>query len=52
MTQPSDPGFDQVRANAVTPPTAEFAQATPPAADMPTGSRELRPWHRACTSIR
>jgi uncharacterized RDD family membrane protein YckC len=31
MTQPSDPGFDQVRANAVTPPTAEFAQATPPA---------------------
>jgi len=37
MTQPSDPGFDQVRANAVTPPTAEFAQATPPAAGYAYG---------------
>jgi uncharacterized RDD family membrane protein YckC len=32
MTQPPDPGFDQVRANALTPPAAEFAQTTLPAA--------------------
>ena len=37
MTQPSDPGFDQTRANAVTPPTAEFAQAAPPAAGYAYG---------------
>src|SRR5258708_20909600 len=37
MTQPSDPGFDQVRANAVSPPTAEFAQATQPAAGYAYG---------------
>jgi len=37
MTQPSDPGFGQTRANAVTPPTAEFAQAAPPAAGYAYG---------------
>src|SRR5260370_22273446 len=31
MTQPPESGFEQIRVEAITPPTAEFAQAAQPA---------------------